>query len=236
MALRRCSKDQGILVQFDTAGVTAQPMLSIFIAVCAAAVRIQSLDAIAAGDWTIHVSEFLASDPDHPTVSYYNAVVRPSEQSDVFKGDVYGRNDDDEPVYLNNIELAFEGPDKARVHITLGQESLATIDVKESLAGLRTASGNLSSEEVYSASVFSEGMITFTVMEPSSGTFTVYTMIRPAPAQYKCQPCMMMQFMPIILLLFTLFGNRGQQRAPAPQPPAEPAPENAGADGHEKAE
>ena len=216
-------------------------MLAIFVAVSAAAVRIQSLDAIAAGDWTIHVSEFLASDPEHPTVSYYNAVVRPSEQSDVFKGDVYARNEDDEPVYLNNIELAFQGPDKTRVQITFGQELLATIDVKESLAGLRTASGNLSSEEVYSASVFSEGMITFTVMEPSSGTFTVYTMMRPAPAQVSCQPCMMMQFMPVILLLFTLFGNRGQrtqapQPQPQPEPPAEPAPENAGGDGHEKAE
>ena len=216
-------------------------MLAIFVAVSAAAVRIQSLDAIAAGDWTIHVSEFLASDPEHPTVSYYNAVVRPSEQTDVFKGDVYARNEDDEPVYLNNIELAFQGPDKTRVQITFGQELLTTIDVKESLAGLRTASGNLSSEEVYSASVFSEGMITFTVMEPSSGTFTVYTMMRPAPAQVSCQPCMMMQFMPVILLLFTLFGNRGQraqapQPQPQPEPPAEPAPENAGGDGHEKAE
>ena len=208
------------------------------ISLVAAAAPLLNLDELAIGEWSVQVSEFASETPEDVVGTYYTAIITPSESDHhPLKGDVFKKEEGHAPAFIGSVELVFAG---SQVTVSFaegeGQEltEIAVMNIQESQRGMRIASGNLTIPGyTYVLSILSDRAVELTVMDREMRRFSVYRMVRAARQNPTCRPCIFMQFMPIIMLVYMFLGNR---KRPEPEPKREEEKKNEGNEENEKEE
>jgi hypothetical protein len=188
-------------------------MLSLLLSLSFSDVPPPLLQEIALGEWSIETSTFSTASPASISIALYSIQILPTAISTTFEGELFLRNETSPVEVIDTVRLAFDPANADSVAVSIG-ETVADVSFNTSQLGLKSCVGRLGADS-YSISILSYKAIEVTVMDEAENRVAISRMFKKVEAPSSGGG--LMQYLPLLMVLWFLFGNRRKDPAPAPE-------------------